>query len=117
MPPRTIAPAQRFWLHVEPTDAGCWEWIGSRKPNGYGEFVLTTQPTRVKLYAHRFSYELAYGPVPEGHDVCHSCDNRPCVHPAHLFAGTRSDNMRDAAVKGRIVNQFGPASPTLRRSA
>jgi hypothetical protein len=115
MPPRPRPAAERFWLHVCPTDAGCWEWVGSRKPNGYGEFNACGE--QGKVYAHRFSYELLHGPVPQGQDVCHSCDNRPCVHPAHLFAGTRSDNMRDAAVKGRIVNQFGPAAPTLRRSA
>lgn len=115
---RKVRPAvERFWSHVVKLPNGCWEWTGSRKPNGYGEFVVTTQPTRVKVYTHRYSYELANGPVPDGKEVCHTCDNRPCVNPAHLFAGTRSDNMRDAAIKGRIVNQFGPAAPSLRKSA
>ena len=93
---RAKPPEQRFWEHVR-KGRGCWTWTGY--VNGlYGRMGLTS---RKSMYAHRFSYELHYGPIPDGLFVCHKCDNPLCVNPAHLFLGTHQDNMDDRNTKGR----------------
>ena len=56
---------------------------------------------RDKLRAHRVAYEKAYGPIPKGMYVCHTCDNPPCIEPKHLWLGTPADNSRDMRNKGR----------------
>lgn len=75
----------------------CWEWQGSRHENGYGYVSFANK----KLYAHRVSYMIHVGPIPDGLDVCHSCDNPPCTNPEHLYPGTRQDNVDDMVRKGR----------------
>jgi hypothetical protein len=78
---------------------GCIEWTGPKKkaPSNYGQLVVD----RKHYYAHRVSYELAYGPIPPDMCVCHKCDNPPCINPAHLFLGTHGDNAADKIWKGR----------------
>lgn len=92
------SPEERFWKKVQKS-AGCWVWTASSYPNGYGMF----SPSAGELTgAHRFSYRLHFGPIPRRKKVLHTCDNRPCVRPDHLFLGTTRDNLLDAIRKGRF---------------
>jgi hypothetical protein len=90
---------QRFWTHVQKTD-GCWVWTGSVTGLGYGKFYHDCTSTR----AHRFVWASVHGSIPPGLEVCHHCDNPPCVRPDHLFLGTHVDNMEDRDRKGRTVH-------------
>ena len=80
-------------------DTGCIEWNGAITKSGYGHLLLGKN----FVYAHRLSFVLNGGFLPEGYFACHSCDNKKCINPEHIFAGTNSDNIRDAQSKG-IMN-------------
>ena len=85
--------------------SGCWNWQRGTNGVGYGKFYLSgkrSDGTIREVLAHRFSYERVHGPIPDGLHICHTCDNPKCVNPAHLFAGTNQENMRDCLRKGRI---------------
>ena len=91
----------RFWAQVDILDPDeCWEWIGTRDRHGYGK-MGTNKKTKL---SHRISYEMEIGEIPDGYCILHTCDNPPCCNPAHLWAGTHADNMRDMASKGRANN-------------
>lgn len=98
------SPAEnRFWAKVQKTDDGCWLWIGGKDSSGYGTFH-TGERT---ISAHRYSYELHIGPIPEGMLCCHHCDCPACCNPAHFFLGTKADNAHDRDKKGRNINHYG----------
>lgn len=87
----------RFWSKVEKTD-GCWEWQGSFFPSGYGQFNVR----RTGMNSHRYAYQSHHKKsIPNGLFACHSCDNKKCCNPSHLFLGTPKDNSLDMVKKGR----------------
>ena len=76
---------------------GCWEWIGNKMKSGHGRIGY-----RDKVYlTHRLSYEIHIGYIPDNMNVCHRCDNPPCINPEHLFLGTQLDNIQDCVSKKR----------------
>jgi hypothetical protein len=92
---KRIDPSERFWPKVNKNgEGGCWLWTGCQNGTGYGRFD--------KSVAHRFSYQLLVGPVPDGLDLDHLCRVRHCVNPDHLEPVTRSENLRRGILHGPI---------------
>lgn len=91
-------PEERLWKFVVGRDPEkCWLWNGA-KIHGYGVLKL---PDGTHVKAHRLSFTIAKGPIPDRTQVCHHCDNPSCVNPAHLFLGDQQANMQDKVAKGR----------------
>lgn len=94
-------------------NSGCWIWIGNANRDGYG---LLTGSRKGKPYflAHRVSWEMHKGAIPDGLHVLHRCDMPACVNPDHLFLGTHSENMHDMGRKGRGRGKvmFGDDNPS-----
>ena len=86
----------RFWAKVDKSGE-CWVWTAYCDANGYGHLSVGTKMPR----AHRVSWTIHNGPIPEGICVLHTCDNPPCVRPDHLWLGSRGDNSLDMKMKGR----------------
>lgn len=101
MPRWTKAAVERLLDKVEKT-ASCWNWTGcltkgEKNKTGYGTIWYNGKQRN----AHRVAYEILVGPIPEGLNVLHTCDNSPCVNPAHLYLGTLKDNAQDTLRRGR----------------
>ena len=116
--PREIA--ERFpdlVVNGEPDE--CWPFSGTKDRNGYGRFGIPGRGRNAsKVYAHRVAWELAFGEIPNGLIVMHTCDNPPCCNPAHLRLGTLADNNRDRSAKGRgrENRQWGSQNPAAKLS-
>lgn len=99
--PLTEAQIKNFHRRVNRPDdqEACWLWVGEIMSNGYGRVWINDR----NCSAHRIAYRIHNGEIPDGLCVCHSCDRRPCVNPAHLWLGTHKDNMADMIAKGRAA--------------
>ncbi len=88
-----------FWSRVDilgPDD--CWVWEGSRTDKGYGRFSVSHTK---HMRAHRMAYKIVHGSIPVGKNINHSCDNKLCCNPVHLWVGSQTENMMDMRVKKR----------------
>ncbi len=86
---------ERFWEKVKKQD-GCWEWQSGARGGGYGGFKIDGRA----WLAHRVSWIINYGNIPEGLNILHKCNNKNCVNPNHLYVGTQKENVRDAIDAG-----------------
>lgn len=110
---------ERFHRKYEPVpESGCWLWTDSWGNNGYGMISMTVKVGKyVPVLAHRLSWVLRNGAIPDGLFVCHKCDTPACVNPDHLFLGTAKDNSDDRDKKGRtnrVTTFIGTAHPMAR---
>jgi len=97
-----------FILKVDRTDDGCWEWTGKVADNGYGHFIFKEHGKAKTVLAHRFSYELFAGPIPEGFFLDHLCLKKHCVRPSHLEPVTPGENNRRHYIKQEVCAQGHP---------
>jgi len=108
--------ADRFWEKVDirgPDE--CWPWLASTGERGYGKIMIHGPDGKAMATASRIAYELCFGPVHDGLQVLHSCDNPPCCNPGHLFLGTQLQNVADMEAKGRM--SVGEEHPTAKLTA
>ncbi len=102
---RVLTLAERLWRRVDKTpglgpNGDCWEWRGYVHPTGYGQLGFDTNPGK-HISTNRAAYLVAKGEIPDGLWVLHTCDNRLCCNPDHLWLGTPKENTQDMIAKGR----------------
>lgn len=105
----TIAQRLDYYSMPEP-NSGCWLWMGTVNPRGYGILLIDNVPYRI----HRLQWERFNGVIPKGLFICHKCDTPSCINPDHLFMGTHNDNMRDGVNKGRFARLQGIKHPSVK---
>ena len=99
---------ERLMANCHETDSGCWEWTASCNSHGYGQIMIA----KTSMGAHRASYTVAKGPIPEGMQIDHLCRNRKCINPEHLEAVTQQENMRRASEAQTACRRAGhPYTP------
>ncbi len=97
-----IPTIERLRKRLRAMPNGCWEYQGCRNSKGYGQ-VSAGHMGESPLKAHRVAWEIENGPIPDGLQVLHTCDNPPCCNSGHLFLGTTADNSADMVAKGRTA--------------
>lgn len=112
MEERAVSPTDRFWALVD-RSGDCWTRRSdpsTADTGGYWSFGIDGR----SISAHRYAWVITNGEIPDGQQVCHSCDNRGCVRPSHLFLGTAKENAHDRREKGRTVGVRAYPDYTLR---
>lgn len=99
--------ARFLWYSGKAGEDECWLWTGTKNRAGYGVLGIRWMPNQKIVSAHRLSYMIANGEIPDGAQILHGCDNITCVNPKHLRAGTHAENMRDKSIRGRCNPQKG----------
>lgn len=116
--PRGPLPTDKKYLERKPlphllrryvvVESGCWEWTGTRNRQGYGVVCIAINKRPTGIPAPRLQWMHYHGEIPAGQVIMHTCDNPPCINPAHLRLGTYGDNINDCVAKGRHKSDGSP---------
>jgi len=98
----------KIFNNIKKNENGCWEWTGGLSARGYASMHYEGKRTPL----HRLSYILFRGPIPNDKLACHTCDNKKCINPDHIYIGTHKTNFRDAKERNRLRTRRGSAHPS-----